>query len=270
MDEQRTFRETVWHWYAQHGRRDLPWRQPNAHGLFDPYAILVSELMLQQTQVARVIPKYQQFLQTFPSVEVLAQSDLGAVLRRWQGLGYNRRAKFLWQSAGMIVAEYDATVPHAVGELTKLPGVGINTAGAIRAYAFDQPSVFVETNIRTVYIHHFFADREGITDGEIRAVAERMLPTDESPREWYWALMDYGTILKQSIGNPNIRSAAYAKQSTFQGSKRQLRGAILRAVADGSKTLTELESLDDERIPGVVTDLVREGLVRKLGGRYLL
>ncbi|HET9174252.1 MAG TPA: hypothetical protein VFN56_03145, partial [Candidatus Saccharimonadales bacterium] len=142
------FRAVVWRHYEAHGRHDLPWRQPNAAGRFDPYAITVSECMLQQTQVSRVLGKYQEFLAQFPTVAALANADLGAVLRVWSGLGYNRRAKFLWQTAQLVLSSSSQQFPRSLPELVALPGIGANTAGAILAYAFNEPAVFVETNIR--------------------------------------------------------------------------------------------------------------------------
>jgi A/G-specific adenine glycosylase len=184
------FLEILWKFYAQSGRGSLPWRQPEPDDSFDPYKIMVSELMLQQTQVARVIPKYQSFLEQFPDVQSLAMADLSDVLRVWQGLGYNRRAKFLWQAAGAI--DVLGNFPTTYEELVKLPGIGSNTAGAILAYACNQPVVFVETNVRTVYIHHFFADRIDIHDREILSLVGQTLDR-EHPREFYWAVMDYGS-----------------------------------------------------------------------------
>jgi A/G-specific adenine glycosylase len=189
------FRDMVFDYYYAHGRSALPWRQPLVDGNFDPYKILVSELMLQQTQVNRVIPKYIAFLQKFPTLDMLSMSSQGDVLRAWSGLGYNRRAKFLQQAASIIQQKYNGVFPQTIAELATLPGVGVNTAGAIMAYAFDQPVTFIETNIRTVFIHSFFVNQEAISDRAIAEVVQASLPT-ENFREWYWALMDYGAYLK--------------------------------------------------------------------------
>lgn len=262
------FSETLWDFYAKSGRTTLPWRQPEADGSFDPYNIMVSELMLQQTQVLRVIPKYHAFLERFPDVESLANAELGEVLREWQGLGYNRRAKFLWQGAQAI--QEQGSFPTTQGELVKLPGIGPNTAGAILAYAFNQPIVFIETNVRTVYIHHFFADRTEVHDKEILSLVEQTLD-HESPREFYWALMDYGSHLKASIGNLNKASKHYAKQTKFQGSRRQVRGAILRALGSQEQSLTGLQAvIPDERLESVLQELETEGLIRQKAGLYSL
>lgn len=266
------FQVTVWQYYDQHGRHELPWRSPEADGSFDPYKIMVSEVMLQQTQVNRVIPKYLVFLEQFPTIVHLAKAEQGEVLRAWQGLGYNRRAKFLWQAAQKIVEEYDGKFPLGETELVKLPGVGKNTAGAIVAYAFNQPIVYIETNIRTVFIHHFFADTAEVHDKDILELVCTTLPQDESlTRAWYWALMDYGSHLKQEIGNLNKLSKHYVKQSTFHGSKRQIRGAIIRVLSNAPAPLLYLQqTIPDERLEGVLLELEQEGLVHSRGGVFTL
>jgi A/G-specific adenine glycosylase len=262
----RTFQTEVWDYYHAHGRNQLPWRVTT-----DAYHVAVSELMLQQTQVSRVIPKYHQFLEQFPTVQELAAAPLGDVLLAWSGLGYNRRAKFLWQTAQQVVRDYDGVFPERLDELIQLPGIGSNTAGAILAYAYDQPVVFVETNIRTVFIRHFFDDQtSGVTD---KAILELVVETldREHPREWYWALMDYGAYLKQMVGNLNRLSKTYARQSTFQGSRRQVRGQILRALGSGARTLAALQKqIPDERLSAVLDDLVSEQLIRRRGKSYHL
>lgn len=264
--EQNFFLETVWGYYRDYGRHDLPWRQPEPDGSFDSYKIMVSEIMLQQTQVPRVVPKYAEFLKRFPNVQSLAAAELGDVLRVWQGLGYNRRAKFLWQAAQKVteLGEF----PAGQAELVKLPGIGSNTAGAILAYAHNEPAVFIETNIRTVYIYHFYGDRAEVDDQEIRELLDNTLDR-EQPREFYWALMDYGSHLKATVGNLNKVSKQYAKQSAFNGSRRQVRGAVLRALGGGPLTLVELRKMiPDKRIESVLQDLSAEGLIRTTRGTY--
>lgn len=266
-DDKRLFLETLRDFYAQHGR-DLPWRIPEPNGSFNPYKIIVSELMLQQTQVIRVIPKYYDFLERFPTVQILAQSDLGDVLRAWQGLGYNRRAKFL-HGAAKIICEL-GRFPDTFPGLVQLPGIGANTAGAILAYAYNQPALFVETNVRTVYIHHFFADESDISDKTILSLLEQTLDR-EHPREFYWALMDYGSHLKASVGNLSKASKHYAKQSQFSGSRRQVRGQIIRLLSRGGHTLDQLHAaVVDDRLEDVLQGLVAEGLVRLGGDSYSL
>ncbi|HSX43587.1 MAG TPA: hypothetical protein VLF59_05910 [Candidatus Saccharimonadales bacterium] len=266
--ERQQFLETLWAYFARNGRNDLPWRLPGPEGQFDPYQIMVSELMLQQTQAVRVIPKYHEFLRTFPDVHALAAADLGDVLRVWQGLGYNRRAKFLWQAAQILdTLKY---FPKTLEELVKLPGIGKNTAGAILAYAYNLPALFVETNVRTVYIHHFFAGRTDIADKEIGEILAQTLDGGQA-REFYWALMDYGTHLKATVGNANIASRHYAKQSRFHGSRRQVRGQALRLLSQRAYTLEELSAaISDERLAEVLAALSQEGMVRLTDGSYTL
>lgn len=260
----RDFQQTVREYYQKSGRLDLPWRQPEADGSLDPYKVLVSEIMLQQTQVGRVIPKYQAFIAAFPAVEDLAGAELGAVLRLWNGLGYNRRAKYLWQAAREITTVYHGRFPDSQEELTKLPGVGKNTAGAIIAYAYNRRVVFIETNIRTVFIHRFFQDEDPVKDAAIERLIEKSLPDEGEYRDWYWALMDYGTYLKQTVGNLSRRSTAYACQSQFVGSFRQVRGQIIRSLQDKPKAEKQLRAeIDDERLPSAIAALIEEGLVRR-------
>lgn len=295
-DETSRFSEALWGYYAGHGRGELPWRQPEPDGDLDPYKIMVSELMLQQTQVNRVIPKYHAFLGQFPTVEALATATLGDVLRAWQGLGYNRRAKFLWLAAQQIHAAGD--FPHAVEGLVGLPGIGANTAGAIMAYAYNSPVVFIETNIRTVYIHHFFADRTDVHDKELKDVLRQTLAWEEgkeqpqnmpatysvgtreprlpktaglSYRDFYWALMDYGTYLKATVGNLSRVSKHFTKQSTFHGSRRQLRGQVIRALGATPMSAAELTAVyPDERMESVLQGLTAEGLIRQTADVYSL
>lgn len=269
-DIHQDFYEKVWGYYGSHGRHDLPWRQPEPNGTFDAYKIMVSEIMLQQTQVSRVIPKYHAFIGMFPDIQSLANAQLGDVLRQWQGLGYNRRAKFLWQAAQKITSEYSKEIPHDLVELVKLPGVGKNTAGAIIAYAFNKPAIFIETNIRTVYIHHFFAGMEEIDDKELTPIIIETLD-NEQPRAFYWALMDYGTHLKQTKGNFNKLSKTYTKQSKFHGSSRQIRGAIIRALTSRAYTYEDLQSIiKDERLDAVLESLIAEHLITKNAHTYTL
>lgn len=272
LDDQQKqqFQETVWEYYRAHGRHKLPWRIAEPDGCFDPYKIMVSEFMLQQTQVARAIPKYLTFLQQFPTVDAVAAAPLGQVLRAWSGLGYNRRAKFLQQAAQQLAGVHQGAFPRSPEELTLLPGIGRNTAGAIAAYAFNEPVVFIETNIRTVYLHHFFAKQEAVADKALLMLIAQTLEV-EGPREWYWALMDYGSYLKRTAGNPNRLSKSYTRQSAFQGSKRQLRGQVIRVLGKASRTAAQLQKeLVDERLALVLVELQREGLIRLQNGRYRL
>jgi A/G-specific adenine glycosylase len=262
------FQDIVWEYYAHQQRDHLPWRQPESDGSFDPYKIMVSEIMLQQTQVTRVVPKYLAFTRQFPDVATLAAAPLATVLRAWSGLGYNRRAQYLHRAAAQIMTDYHGVFPDALTDLVALRGIGHNTASAILAYAYNQPVVFIETNIRTVFIHHFFADAVDVPDKTLLDLVEQALD-HENPREWYWALMDYGSYLKQTVGNLNRQSRHYTKQSTFQGSRRQIRGQVIRLLGTEPLTLAALKKqIADDRLAAVLDDLVAEGLITKRGARF--
>ena len=261
----KDFKELIW----QKGRdlyRDMPWRADTR-----PYYVLVSELMLQQTQVARVIPKFEEFISSFPTESVLAAASLADVLRHWQGLGYNRRAKYLHQAAKRIVQEFDGVFPTDAKDILSLPGVGKNTLGAVQAYAFNQQSVFIETNIRTVYIHHFFDGEFEVDDTKILELVKATLDL-EHPREFYWALMDYGSWLK-SNGVKNVsRSKQYKKQSPLEGSVRQVRGQVLRVLSSTNMTAAELERVlnADERFGPAIDGLLKDGLISVNSDTYHL
>jgi A/G-specific adenine glycosylase len=301
------FRERVWEFYRDHGR-DLPWRRE-----VTPYGVFVSEIMLQQTQVARVLARWGRWLKRFPDFEALAAASVAEVLAEWQGMGYNRRALWLKAAAGMVMGEFGGELPQDPEVLVRLPGVGPNTAESVAAFAYGWPSVFVETNIRRVFIHHFGelaplllapehpasvrrtpsvssgeavaepapGSQQGvpaplpasypervISDAQLRPLIEAALDR-ESPREWYWALMDYGADLAKRVPNPNRRSKHYNVQSKFEGSVRQLRGEVLRRLLAGPKTMVEL-GMEDERLPMVLAALVKEGFVTREGQMYVL
>ncbi len=263
------FQDSVWDYFRRSGRHDLPWRLPESDGLYDPYKIVVSEIMLQQTQVPRVLPKFIDFTARFPTWEALAGAPLASVLTAWSGLGYNRRAKFLWQAAQAVCREHAGQLPDTQASLMTLPGIGPNTAGAVMTYAFNKPAVFIETNIRTVFIHHFFNDVQAVHDRDIADLVAATLP--DNAREWYWALMDYGTFLKQTAGNASRRSAHYARQSAFAGSRRQIRGQVLRTLQAAGRTMEYMQTeIADERLQSVLDDLVREGMITFDGTRYTL
>ncbi|MFZ1301209.1 MAG: hypothetical protein WAQ27_01350 [Candidatus Microsaccharimonas sp.] len=261
----KEFQEIIW----ERGRelfRDMPWRADT-----QPYYVMVSEIMLQQTQVDRVVPKFEAFIERFPSIDVLATAPLADVLFMWSGLGYNRRAKFLHEAARKIVDEFKGLFPQTQQELVSLPGIGVNTAGAILAYSFNQPSIFIETNVRTVYFYHFFEHKEDVSDTELRAVVEATTDT-EHPREWYWALMDYGSFLKRQGIGQNNKSKHYKKQSPLKGSVREVRGQILKLL-----TTADLEELEmrtelnaDDRFEPALASLEKEGLVARTGQSFHL
>jgi len=260
-----SFQELIW----QQGRalyRDMPWRQNT-----DPYRVLVSELMLQQTQVDRVIPKFEQFLQDFPTIQDLAKAPLGDVLTVWSGLGYNRRAKFLHEAAKKVVAEFDGKMPTTKEDLTSLPGVGVNTAGAILAYSYNQPFSFIETNVRTVYFHHYFDDQPLVSDKELQKLVEETID-QENPREWYWALMDYGSYLKKQGAGRLDKSSHYKKQAPLKGSLREVRGMILKLLKDHDYSESELKASlpQDERFAQALDGLLKDGLISRTDERLHL
>lgn len=243
--------------------RDMPWREDTR-----PYYVLVSELMLQQTQVTRVVPKFKQFIAEFPDVGTLAAAELGDILARWQGLGYNRRAKYLHDAARMVMGEFGGTFPMQVAELERLPGVGKNTAGAIAAYSFNQPSMFVETNVRTVYLHHFFAGKSAVNDAEIKEQLAATLDYS-NPRQFYQALMDYGSWLKANQPSNIHQSRHYKKQSPLAGSLRQMRGEIVRRLsADMPNWREDIEH--DERFERALDGLAQDGLIQEVNGDFRL
>ncbi len=262
----RSFRKIVWKYYRAHGRHELPWRKTK-----NPYRILVSEIMLQQTQVDRVKPYYRAWLAKFPTVRALANASLADVLVAWQGLGYNRRAKMLHEAAKELATK--KSFPRTAQELEKLRGIGPYTASAVAAFACNADTVLIETNIRTAVIHHFFPKKKKVHDEDVRAVLTQALPNGKS-REWYAALMDYGAYLKRSGVRLNAKAKGYTKQSAFAGSARQARGAILKALVQGPRTPAFLSGvLGDDRIlqaNAQLTALTNEGLIELKRGMFRL
>ncbi len=258
----RQFRKTIYAHYRQN-IRSLPWRKVRS-----PYRVLISEMMLQQTRVERVREKYKPFIRSFPDFASLAKASLREILGAWQGMGYNRRAVALKRTAEIVTRDFRGKLPASEDELVKLPGIGKYSASAILAFAFDRPAVFIETNIRRVFIHFFFRDRKDVTDGEILPLVEKTLDR-ASPREWYYALMDYGVILRREFENPNRRSAHYRKQSAFQGSNRQLRGMILRLLVKKQDltepAITDCLGADQEKVRENLAVLQKEGFIKKKG-----
>ena len=264
--ELRVFVEFV----AKKGRelyRDLPWRRT-----YDPYAIWISEVMLQQTQVSRVDGRWQRWLERFPTVDALAAAAPSDVLEEWQGLGYNRRALSVHRAA-QAISEAGGVFPQDPKELVKLPGIGPATAAGIRAFAFNLHGVYLETNVRTVFLHELYPQAEGVPDSELVPLVELTCPasvedavdavaagadaavntaaeTDETeltPRSWYYALLDYGAYLKKTIPNPSRRSKSHVKQSRFEGSHRQKRAELLRVLlAHKDEGGAEFETLHQE------------------------
>lgn len=225
-------------------------------------------MMLQQTQVSRVMPKYKAFLKKFPSVRALANAPLSDVLKEWSGLGYNRRAKYLHDTAKKVVAEYRGNWKKALENA--LPGVGPYTRAAVRVFAFNEPHVLIETNIRTVFIHHFFPHAKSVADAELLSLVEKAAKRQD-PRTWNWALMDYGAFLKHLHANPTRRSAHYVVQTKFEGSLREVRGAILKILTDGSHgdlALSQKLTFEGKRIRDALHGLTRDGLILSERGSW--
>jgi A/G-specific adenine glycosylase len=267
LDQQTiaAFRTMILDHYHQNAR-SMPWRETR-----DPYAVLVSEIMLQQTQVERVRVKYDEFLGRFPTLAVLAAAPLSDVLTVWQGLGYNRRAIHLKRCAEAIVAEYNGVFPAAVPELEALPGIGPYTARAVAAFCFDVAEPLIETNVRTVYIHFFFYGHDKVSDRDIMPLVAATLDRAQ-PRRWYYALMDYGSMLKQLHPNPGQRSKHHARQSRFEGSNRQLRSRLLRQIIAQPgitmRQLLEASAAEPEAVRGNLEAMQREGFLIKKGRGY--
>jgi A/G-specific adenine glycosylase len=257
------FRLAIYDHYHTNSR-PMPWRDTR-----DPYRILVSEIMLQQTQVERVKTKFAQFLVAFPTFSSLAAAPLEEVLRVWQGLGYNRRAIALKRCAEEIINSFAGHFPTTIPELESLPGIGPYTARAVSAFAFGVAEPFIETNIRTVFIHFFFHGQEKIADRLIMPLVSATLD-HANPREWYYALMDYGVMLKQLHPNPGRRSSHHVRQSPFKGSNRELRSRMLRAILDHpgitARELAELLTTERVQVEKNLTALAREGFVGTRGG----
>ena len=262
-----SFRAQIWRFYRDHGRQ-FSWRSA-----ITPYRVLVSEIMLQQTQTGRVEEKFAAFVTRFGSFNDLATAEFSQVLRCWKGLGYNRRAKYLHDAARRIVDEFDSALPEDPAVLVQLPGIGPATAASISVFAFNRPHAFVETNIRTVFIHFFCADQQQVTDRQILALVEQTMDR-EDPRQWFYALMDYGVMLKKTVGNLSRRSSHYQRQSRFEGSNRQLRGKILDLLIERGRlpaeALAELLEQDQERIAPLIDALTSEGLITRDGSHLRL
>lgn len=254
----RRFRTIIYGYFRKY-QRDFPWRHTD-----NPYHILISEIMLQQTQTSRVAEKYLEFIAAFPSIEALAVATLREVLVVWQGMGYNRRARYLHQMARLIRERHNGAIPDTPEELVRLPGIGPATASSIAAFAFNRPVTFIETNIRAVFIHFFFPTEEKIADSDIIPLVEATLDIKNS-RRWYSALMDYGAMLKKRRPNPSRKSARYQKQAPFESSRRQVRGLVLKTLINNSGiSMNQLSALIDmpiETASAAVEVLSKEGLV---------
>jgi A/G-specific adenine glycosylase len=278
------FIKIVEDYYTLHGRNTLPWRVTR-----NPYHILVSEIMLQQTQVPRVIEKYTSWIHTFPTPFSVAEASLQDILFEWKGLGYNRRAVALKKLCEIVTENYDSHIPQDIHILLSLPGIGPYTARAIRTFSWNAPEVFIETNIRSVFIYHFFPMDNIVSDKDIIPLIEATVDK-ENPREWYYALMDYGSYIKKTV-NPSRKSKHHVQQSQFKGSNREQRSLILNTLLEShnfsKKGLTDkeiranLENILGERLSNEtstshhfaninknISTLVKEGFIQEKNGRF--
>ncbi|MBD3255752.1 MAG: winged helix-turn-helix transcriptional regulator [Candidatus Lokiarchaeota archaeon] len=220
--------------------------------------------MLQQTQTGRVSEKFLKFIEQFPDFKTLAEASTDDVLKAWQGLGYNRRAIALKKIAEIITNDYDGKLPRSLETLKSFPQIGHNTASSILAFAFNEPTIFIETNIRRVYIYFFFPGRKAIKDGEIMPLLKKTIDY-QNPRKWYYALMDYGVMLKKTHPELNKRSAHYRKQKPFKGSNRQIRGKVLKLLLKTSeieqKELLEMLKVKQNKLSKILKKLEEEGFL---------
>ncbi|NDD53611.1 A/G-specific adenine glycosylase [bacterium] len=254
----QAFRTLILHYYRHH-KRDFAWRTHTT-----PYFVTVSEIMLQQTQTHRVAGKFEAFVQTLPDFATLAQAPTAEVIRLWKGLGYNRRALALQKIAQRVTDEFGGVLPTETTTLETFPSIGKATARSIITYAFNQPTTFIETNVRTVFIYFFFPNEAAVTDAQLEPLVAAAVDT-HNPREWYYALMDYGVMLKKTVGNVSRLSAHYAKQSKFEGSDRQIRGMILQALLDQpgipADALPMILAKEPARVAKILAGLMQEGFI---------
>jgi A/G-specific adenine glycosylase len=260
------FKKAVYSNYKE-AKRVFPWRTNT-----NPWGILVSEFMLQQTQTERVVEYWNKWMDKWPSPKIFHKASLEDALRAWSGLGYNRRCYNLKDCARRIVREYDGEIPDKPGDLEQLQGIGPYTARAVPCFAYNVPTVFIETNIRAAVLHFFFKEEDQVKDKELLPILQTCLDQND-PRTWYWALMDYGAALKRLTPNPNRRSAHYTRQSPFAGSFRQLRGAVIRALVQwGPADKEELQRRSgierDEDLYLAVDALEKEQMVAESKGIY--
>lgn len=239
------FSNAIWEFYRTQGRTFM-WRDHP-----DPYVILVSEIMLQQTQTQRVSVKLPEFLERFPNFAVLAHTETQPLFQAWVGLGYNRRALALRSTAQVIQEQFQGVLPDDPVVLETFSGIGPATAASIAAFAYNRPTIFIETNIRAVFLHTFFHGQRDVPDAQLLPLVQATLNTDK-PRHWYYALMDYGVYIKKTYPNPSRASRHHTKQSKFEGSARQIRGGAVRILS--------------ELMPGAVCPDLAEQLKVKFGG----
>ena len=279
------FTDEVLAWWPSVAR-DLPWRRTR-----DPWSVLVSEIMLQQTQVDRVIPKWEAFLARFPTVEAAAHAPLGDLLDLWSGLGYNRRAKYLHDCAATVCAEFDGVFPESLAALQTLPGIGPYTARAVLAFAFERAVAVVDTNVGRVLAR---VEGRQLSAREVQAAADSLVPAGDAWR-WNQALLDFGALIcrkrgpacaecpvRRSCGwagagaDPAVGSAAVSTpQSRFEGSDRQGRGRLINELRSGPIGASEAPVAmgwpdDPERAAKVIEGLLSDGLVVRTGAKLSL
>jgi A/G-specific adenine glycosylase len=236
----------------------------------EPYSLNISKV--KKSTGRRAVPKYLNFIKQFPTFKKLSTASLAGLLAAWQGLGYNRRALSLQKTALEVVRKYKGKLPCDPELLKELPGIGPATAASIVVYAFNLPFVFIETNVRTVFIQCFFANRTDVTDAELLPLVTKMLD-QSNPRKWYNALMDYGVMLKKKHKNPSRRSAHHTKQSSFKGSLRQVRGRIITTVTNKKSitlralatALEDLEQATPTTLNTLIAQLEKEGFLKRKG-----
>ena len=256
------FRRKVFTFFKNHGR-DLPWRMTE-----DPYKILLSELMLQQTQVSRVITYYTSWVQRWPTIQLLATASRHEVLQAWMGLGYNTRAIRLQKAAQIIVKEFQGDVITAMNNYKAIPGVGRYTSQAVLIFAANADLATVDTNIRRIFIHEFSLP-ETVSEKTIWGLAQRCLPKGRS-RDWHNALMDYGALhlTARKTGIP-----PKTKQPRFEESDRQLRGRIIRLLLQKDQGFAQIKKLfevDEPRLQIILDKLAHEGIISRKNDRYHL
>ena len=254
--------------------RDLPWRN-----IDDAYGVLVSEVMLQQTQVARVLRYWERWMSLFPTIDALAAADTPLVLETWQGLGYNRRALALKRCCEECSANRSGMLPRTVDELVALPGIGPATAAGVMAFAYNLPSIYIETNVRSVFLHELFPSSDGVSDKQLQPFVADACPS-EGARAWYYALLDYGAHLKTQVANPSRRSAHHVRQSKFEGSHREKRSFVLkyvlaspegvlpgevRAALDAYEQKAGRALVEPDTFDALIAELVGEGFFRQEG-----
>ena len=258
------FQVSLLEWYEKNKRDELPWRWTNKRPV-SPYHILVSEIMLQQTQVSRVLDKFPKFIAAFPAIGDIARASLSEVLNEWQGMGYNRRGLYLKQCAEELMERFNGEMPSERSVLAALPGIGPYTSGAISCFGFNTPEIFLDTNIRKFFLHYFFKNaNKKISDKEISPIAERLLYR-ENPRLWNYALMDYGALVLSRKSELLSRAKNYRKQSPFFGSNRFFRSQIVQYLLKRKKvSLEELQKISPRNIRPLLDALCKERLIREI------